>query len=48
VLLLDRGRVLADGTPAELGPLEPLFFARSGRQLEDAEADDEEEVQRAC
>lgn len=43
VLLLDRGRVLADGTPAELGPLEPLFFARSGRALEDADADEEEQ-----
>lgn len=48
VLLLDRGRVLADGTPAELGPLEPLFFERSGRAMADADADDEEEVQKAC
>ena len=43
VLLLDRGRVLADGTPAELGPLEPLFFDKSGRAMADADADDEEE-----
>lgn len=42
VLLLDRGRVLADGTPAELGPLEPLFFARSGRAMAEADADEEE------
>lgn len=42
VLLLDRGRVLADGTPAELGPLEPLFFARSGRVMAEADADEEE------
>jgi ABC-2 type transport system ATP-binding protein len=50
VLLLDRGRVLADGTPAELGPLEPLFFARSGRAMADADADDEEkeEVNNSC
>jgi ABC-2 type transport system ATP-binding protein len=42
VLLLDRGRVLADGTPAELGPLEPLFFRLSGRALEEADADEDE------
>ena len=50
VLLLDRGRVLADGSPAELGPLEPLFFARSGRAMADADAEDEEqkEVNNAC
>ena len=50
VLLLDRGRVLADGTPAELGPLEPLFFARSGRAIAEADAEDEEqqEVHQAC
>jgi ABC-2 type transport system ATP-binding protein len=44
ILLMDRGRVLADGTPAELGPLEELFFRLSGRAL--AEADETEEPDR--
>ena len=50
VLLLDRGKVLADGTPAELGPLEPLFFARSGRVMAEADADEEEreEAHQSC
>jgi ABC-2 type transport system ATP-binding protein len=41
VLMMDGGRVLADGPPARLGRLEDVFFALSGRALEDA---DEEEV----
>src|SRR5437879_1434249 len=41
VLLLDRGRVLADGTPAELGPLEPLFFELSGRAIEEADVEED-------
>jgi ABC-2 type transport system ATP-binding protein len=53
VLLLDRGRVLADGTPAELGPLEPLFFELSGRAMQEADAEEDdreerEEVSTAC
>jgi ABC-2 type transport system ATP-binding protein len=49
VLLLDRGRILADGSPAELGPLEPLFFEKSGRAIEDADEEaEEEEVRTAC
>lgn len=49
VLLMDRGRVLVDGTPASLGRLEDVFFELSGRALEDAddEAEREEEKQ-AC
>jgi hypothetical protein len=37
---MDRGRVLADGTPERLGSLEDLFFRLSGREL--SEADQEE------
>lgn len=49
VLLLDRGKVLADGTPAELGPLEPLFFALAGRVMAEADEEEEpEEVNKAC
>lgn len=50
VILLDRGLVLADGTPAELGPLEPLFFTLAGRAMAeaDAEEDEREEVNKAC
>jgi ABC-2 type transport system ATP-binding protein len=40
VVLMDQGRVLADGTPDRLGPLEDLFFRLSGRAL--SEADREE------
>ncbi len=54
VLLMDHGRVLADGTPSALGRLEDVFFELSGRGLEDAddeaETSDEEmeETTRAC
>jgi ABC-2 type transport system ATP-binding protein len=53
VLLMDRGKVLADGTPSELGSLEELFFARAGRAMEDADFDEEkakekEEARAAC
>jgi ABC-2 type transport system ATP-binding protein len=50
VLLMDRGRVLVDGTPSQLGRLEDVFFALSGRALEDADSDDELKVEegRAC
>jgi ABC-2 type transport system ATP-binding protein len=41
VLLMDRGRVLADGPPAELGRLQDVFFELSGRDLEAAEAEAE-------
>ncbi|MBO0681753.1 MAG: ABC transporter ATP-binding protein [Candidatus Dormibacteraeota bacterium] len=40
VIVMDRGRVLADDAPARLGPLERLFFELTGRALEQ----DEEEV----
>jgi ABC-2 type transport system ATP-binding protein len=43
VLLMDRGRVLADGPPSALGRLEDVFFELSGRGLEDADADEEDE-----
>ena len=43
VLLMDRGRVLADGTPAQLGRLEDVFFELSGRGIEDADSEAEEE-----
>jgi ABC-2 type transport system ATP-binding protein len=48
VLLMDRGRVLADGTPAQLGRLENVFFELSGRALEDADTEAELEESRAC
>jgi ABC-2 type transport system ATP-binding protein len=52
VLLMDRGMVLADGSPAELGSLETLFFDRAGRAMEEADLDetdeDQEEVGAAC
>ncbi len=47
VLLMDRGRVLADGSPAQLGRLQDVFFELSGRALEDADTDAELEEQ-AC
>ena len=46
VLLMDRGRVLADGPPAALGRLEDVFFELSGRGLEAAEAEAEQEEER--
>lgn len=53
VLVMDRGRVLADGSPAALGRLEDAFFELSGRVLEDADeadeaATDEKEETPAC
>jgi ABC-2 type transport system ATP-binding protein len=48
VLLMDRGRVLADGTPAQLGRLEDVFFELSGRALEDADEEAEVEEKQAC
>jgi ABC-2 type transport system ATP-binding protein len=52
VLLMDRGRVLADGPPAQLGRLEDVFFELSGRSVEDAdtaaELDEEEKEKAAC
>jgi ABC-2 type transport system ATP-binding protein len=48
VLLMDRGRVLADGTPAQLGRLEDVFFELSGRGMEDADTEAELEESRAC
>jgi ABC-2 type transport system ATP-binding protein len=51
VLLMDRGRVLADGPPETLGRLEDVFFELSGRGLEDADDEAEEadvEETRAC
>src|SRR5258708_448273 len=46
VLLMDRGRVLADGTPAQLGRLKDIFFELSGRALEDADSEAELEEER--
>jgi ABC-2 type transport system ATP-binding protein len=48
VLLMDRGRVLADGTPAQLGRLEDVFFELSGRAMEDADTEADLEEQKAC
>ena len=48
VLLMDRGRVLADGTPAQLGRLEDVFFELSGRALDEADSEAELEEIRAC
>ncbi len=48
VLLMDRGRVLADGPPAGLGRLEDVFFRLSGRGLDEADAEAEVEEERAC
>jgi len=49
VLLMDRGRVLADGAPAQLGRLEDVFFELSGRVMEDADEEDEvEQEKQAC
>jgi len=45
VLLMDRGRVLADGTPGQLGRLEDLFFELSGRGMEDADTEAEAEAE---
>jgi len=42
---MDRGRVLADGTPGQLGRLEDLFFELSGRGLEDADTKAEAETE---
>jgi ABC-2 type transport system ATP-binding protein len=47
VLLMDRGRVLADGTPSQLGRLEDVFFALSGRVMDDADSEAELE-ESAC
>jgi ABC-2 type transport system ATP-binding protein len=44
VIVMDRGRVLADGPPAQLGSLERLFFDLTGRPLEEEEHGDEEVV----
>ena len=48
VLLMDHGRVLADGTPAQLGRLEDVFFELSGRALEDADTEAELQEGPAC
>jgi len=42
VIVMDRGRVLADGPPTDTGSLERLFFDLTGRPLE--EEDSEQEV----
>jgi ABC-2 type transport system ATP-binding protein len=47
VLLMDRGRVLVDGTPAQLGRLQDVFFDLSGRDLEDADSEAELEEETA-
>jgi len=41
VLLMDRGRVLADGSPTQLGRLHDVFFELSGRAMEDADTEAE-------
>jgi len=48
VLLMDYGRVLADGRPSQLGRLEDLFFELSGRGLEDADTEAEQEERSVC
>jgi ABC-2 type transport system ATP-binding protein len=48
VLLMDRGRVLADGTPAQLGRLEDVFFELSGRAIADADTEAELEESQTC
>jgi ABC-2 type transport system ATP-binding protein len=48
VLLMDRGRVLADGAPAQLGRLQDVFFELSGRDIEDADSEAELEEKAAC
>ena len=49
VLLMDRGRVLADGPPAQLGRLEDVFFELSGRSVEDADTEAEQQKEKqAC
>ena len=40
VVLMDQGRVLADGTPERLGSLQDLFFRVSGRALSEADQED--------
>jgi ABC-2 type transport system ATP-binding protein len=47
VLLMDRGQVLVDGSPARLGRLEDVFFELSGRDIEVADAEAEKE-EAAC
>src|SRR5499427_9399005 len=42
VLLMDYGRVLADGRPSQLGRLEDLFFELSGRGMEEADVEAEQ------
>jgi len=45
VLLMDYGRVLADGRPSQLGRLEDLFFGLSGRGMEEADVEAEQVVE---
>jgi ABC-2 type transport system ATP-binding protein len=37
VIVMDRGHVLADGPPPDLGSLEKLFFELTGRPIEDSD-----------
>jgi len=49
VILMDYGRLLADGRPSQLGRLEDLFFELSGRGMEEADIEAEHvEEQSAC
>jgi len=49
VLLMDNGRVLADGRPSQLGRLEDLFFELSGHGMEEADIEAEQlEEQSVC